>query len=303
MRIFKILTIAIVLSLVLTLAPPVTARENTAKQILRVSPVILKITLSPGKKVLYKIKVDNLLDSPLPIRATVSGFDASDEEYGIKISKSSDISPLVNWVKIESPEAIIPAKQSQEFQAEISVPDKIPVGGYYAVIFFSPVLPDKQIGAKVGVVALANIGVAPELKNKAEIVGFSFDKKLYQKSPVSTVIRVKNTSLNYFSAKPTLTIKPLFGRAKIFELEEKTILPGKIRRWQRVFDLENLYHGVYTAQLAISLEKGDFIYSQTYFFGFPLYPAIVVILTAGLIIYGLLFRKRVAKALRLLLQQ
>jgi len=298
----NVLTLAILFFLGLALAAPVGAQQIAAKQMLRVSPVILKITLSPGKKEFYKIKVDNLLDSPLPIRATVSGFDASDEEYGIKISDSSNISPLVNWIKIESPEAIIPAKQAWEFETEISIPDKVPIGGYYAVIFFSPVLLDKQVGAKVGVVALANIGVGPQIKNQTEIVGFSFDKKLYQDSPVSTTIRIKNSSLNYFSIKPFLTIEPLFGQSKVFELEEKTILPGKVRRWQKSYDLGGLYHGIYKAQLAISLEKGDYIYSETYFFGFPLAKAVVVMLLAGFVIYSLLFRKRLFKALKLLIK-
>ena len=235
------------------------------------------------------------------MRVAVEGFDASDEEGGIRTS-NQEVSPLANWIKLNTSDVIIPAKNTYDFEAEILVPKKVPIGGYFAMIFFSPVVPSKTVAAKVGVVMLANIGVAFDQKNNGEIVKFSFDKKLYQQSPVSAIIRVKNTSLNYFTAKPFLSIKPLFGNSQIFELEEKTILPGKTRRWEKVYSLRNLYHGLYKADLAVSLEKGDFIYSQTYFFGFPLYSAAAAILTIGIIIYGLVFRKRVAKALRLLMK-
>lgn len=280
---------------------PVFAQGNTTK-IMRISPVVLRVILDPGTKQTYKIKVENLLDNPLPINVSIEGFDTSDEEGGIR-TPNQEISPLASWIKLNTSDVIIPAKNTYEFEAEVLVPEKVPLGGYFAMIFFSPVLPSKTVAAKVGVVMLANIGVAFDLKNNGEIVKFSFDKNLYQESPVSTIIRVKNTSLNYFTAKPTLSIKPFFGKSQIFELEEKTILPGNTRRWEKVYDLGNLYHAIYKADLAVSLEKGDFIYSQTYFFGFPLTKAVAVTLTIGLIIYGLVFRKRVAKALRLILQK
>lgn len=298
---FKLSIYTVIFLISIQISSPLAFAQGNTTQIMRISPVVLQVILDPGAKQTYKIKVENLLDTPLPMNAAVEGFDASDEEGEIK-TQDHEISPLANWIKLNTSDVIIPAKNTHEFEAEVLVPKKVPIGGYFAMIFFSPRLPSKTVAAKVGMVMLANIGVPFDKKNNGEIIKFSFDKKLYLESPVSTVIRVKNTSLNYFTAKPFLSIKPLFGKRQIFELEEKTILPGKIRRWQRVFDLGNLYHGLYKADLAVSLEKGDFIYSQTYFFGFPLYSAAAVILTAGLIIYGLVFRKRAAKALRLLLK-
>lgn len=275
------------------------AQENTT-QILRISPIVLKVVLSPGTTQTHTINVENLLDTPLPIRVSVEGFDTPDEEGGIR-SSDGGVAPLTSWITLGTSDALVPAKQTHAFEARVLVPKTVPLGGYGAMIFFSPLLPSNTVTAKVGVVILANVGVPIDNKNNGKIVQFSFDKHLYQQNPVLTTIRVKNTSLNYFSAKPTLTINPLFGEARIFELEEKTILPGKTRRWEKSYDLGKLYHGFYKAQLAVSLEKGDFIYSETYFLGFPLTKAVVVMLSAGLIIYSLLFRKRLFKALRLLL--
>jgi len=312
---FTLLTITIPFVILISILI-VSARvwASTPTQMIRVSPVILKIKLEPGTTQNYQIKVENLLDKPMPLKVTTEGFDASDEEYGVTIAQQTTSSPLIGWIRIDKKDAILPAKTSRIFNIKITVPNKVPIGGYYAMIFFTPIFPasnaasaksdsasPSSVGAKIGVLALANIGVK-EQKNRADIVTFNFDKTLYEKGPIQTTIRVKNTSLNYFTAKPTLRIKPLFGIEKTFELEEKTILPGKIRRWQRQFDLGNLYGGIYTAKLAVSLENGDYIYSTAHFIGFPVKKAFLAIIGITVLVYVLLNRKGVLKALKILIK-
>ena len=299
----KLLTSISLLTLIIFIFPISASAEEkpTLKQMIRVSPVILKVKLEPGTTQNYQIKVENLLDTPLPLKASVEGFDASDEEYGVTVSDQPKASPLMDWINLDEKDAILPAKTERDFNIKIAVPSSVPIGGYYAMIFFTPVFPNVPVSSKIGVLALANIGVQ-EQKNQAEIATFNFDKTLYEKGSIQTTIRVKNTSLNYFTAKPTLTIKPLFGDEKTFELEEKTILPGKIRRWQRAFDLGNLYGGIYTAKLAVSLENGDYIYSTTHFIGFPVKKALLAIVGIGMLVYVLFNRKKVFKALKIVIR-
>lgn len=278
---------------------PVSAQEG-AKQMIRISPVILKVELSPGREYRYTIKVENLLLSPMPINVAVSGFEASNEEGGVSVLDQGTPSPLIDWITLDENQTIIPATSQKEFNVRVNVPKEVPIGGYFAVIFFTPVFPDKPIEAKVGVVVLANIGVPFDKERKAQISTFTFDKLLYEKGPIQTTIRVKNTSLNYFSAKPTLTIKPLFGEEKIFELEEKTILPGKARRWQKPLDVGNLRGVIYQAHLTVSLEQGDSISATQTFYGLPFTKIVLSVFAIAITVYGILFRKRVIKALRLL---
>lgn len=298
----KLLISISILILVIFLFPmPTSAQEKLdPKQMIRVSPVILKVKLEPGTTQNYQVKVENLLNTPMPLKASVEGFDASDEEYGVTVSDQLQASPLTSWISLDEKDAILPAQTARDFNIKIAVPSSVPIGGYYAMIFFTPVFPNVPVSSKIGVLALANIGV--QEKNKAEIVTFSFDKALYEKGAIKTTIRVKNTGLNFFTAKPTLTIKPLFGEEKTFELEEKTILPGKVRRWQRSFDLENLYGGIYTAKLSVSLEQGNYIYSTTHFVGFPAKKLVLVLVILSLSVYSLIYRKRVRKALQLLMK-
>lgn len=300
-KIFKGLTFILLFFISIMISTQPAFAEANTTQIMRISPIVLKVFVSPGSTQTFKIKIDNLLKTPLPLRISVDGLESANEEEGITITNQKN-SPLASWIELNSPDIIIPAKETHEVEARVLIPKAVPIGGYGAMIFFSPVLPSNTVAARVAVVLLANVGVAFDKKNNGEVVQFSLDKKLYQESPIKTTIRVKNTSLNFFSAKPTLRIKPLFGETKIFELEEKTILPGKIRHWEKSYNIGKLYHGFYTASLVVSLEKGDFIYSQSYFFGFPLNKVISISLLVMLMLYGILFRKRLLKALRIFLK-
>ncbi len=279
--------------------------KATYAETLRISPVVLKIGLSPGKTTEQNITIDNLLNVPLPIKATVEGFDASDEENGIKVTNEVVTSPLTSWMKLDTEDAIIPALSSQVFKATITVPSEVPLGGYYAVIFFTPIISpldqsnNNQIGAKIGALALANIGVTNK-NNEAEIPNFDFNKSFYQTDSPKVILRVKNTSLNFFTAKPQIKIKPLFGQEQIIDWEEKTLLPGKVRRWEKTIDLQNHYGFLYQASLQVSLENGQYATAQKIFFGFPFQQTALYIIFALILLYSLFHLKRIKKAVKLL---
>ena len=133
------------------------ASDTNYTQTIRVSPIILRINLSPGKTYHHIITVDNLLDIPMPLKASVEGFDSSNEENGIQITDQVVTSPLINWITINDADTILPAKSSKDFEIDIAIPEKVDIGGYYAVIFFTPILPNidpetpNQISARIGV--------------------------------------------------------------------------------------------------------------------------------------------------------
>jgi hypothetical protein len=298
----KVLKLSIIVLCLISarLSPGRVFAQTNTSQILRISPIVLKVLLDPGTTQTQTITVENLLDTPLPIRISVEGFDAPGEEGGIQTS--SQAAPLTSWISLDTSEALVPAKRTRAFEARVVVPATVPIGGYGAMIFFSPVLPGKTVAAKIGVVVLANVGVAFDKKNTGDITEFRFDKQLYQEGPVKATIRVKNTSLNYFTAKPSLTIKPLFGEEKIFELEEKTILPGKTRRWQKPLDVGNLRGVIYQAHLRVSLEQGDSVSAAQTFYGLPFTKIMLSALAVAITLYGIVFRGRAIKALRLLIK-
>ncbi|MBI3577187.1 hypothetical protein HY086_04075 [Candidatus Gottesmanbacteria bacterium] len=279
--------------------PVAKAAPSPAPTMLRVSPIILPIRLAPGSIQKTNIRLTNLLSVPLPVAATIEGFDAADEEGAVEIhSPQAHVSPLVDWMSLDQSDQILPAGASRDIAVTITVPKSVPLGGYYAVIFFTPKLPTGNISAKIGVIALANIGVGLDPTHHVDIVSFGFGKSVYEKGPVDLTLRVHNTSLNYFSVKPTLTIAPLFGNTQTIQLEEKTILPGKIRRWHRSLNLGPLTHGLYWVSLRLSLENGQEVVAKTSFIGFPVTKTIVFFLGSLALGWILLNRRRTMAAIK-----
>ncbi len=233
------------------------ADSSFVNSTIRVSPILLRIQLEPGSKRIYPITVDNLSNAPMPIHAVVEGFDPSDEVNGYTPNPPSEISPLARWMSIDEPDAIIPSRDSHEFLVKVNVPGTVALGGYYAIIYFTPLYPNGTIGSKIGVVSLANIGVQDSLTNKAHITDFHFEKLFYEHGPITSTVRITNDSLHFFSTKPTLTIAPILGKPDTVELDEKTILPGKARTWKSVFTIQNSKWGIYRATLRARLEHGE----------------------------------------------
>ncbi len=274
---------------------------NFISSSLRVSPVILKIQLQPGAKHLYPISIENLTDAPMPLRATIEGFDSSDEISGFTPDPTIEISPLARWITIEEPDVIIPARQSHEFFVKIAIPSTVPIGGYYAIIYFTPLYPNGTIGSKIGVVTLANIGIQESQKNKAVISQFQFEKLIYEHGPITSTVRITNNSLHYFSTKPTLTITPLWGQSDAAELDEKTILPGKSRSWKTVFTIQNSKWGIYKATIKSRIENGETITKTTLLVIFPYRIFISSLLFIGMALWIIRKRRNIYKAFKLLI--
>ena len=301
----KILLLASALAIVVIFIgiDKASAQQPPVKAFMRVSPVILNLSLVPKKQYNYTITVENLLDTPLPLRTTLEDFQTQDEEGGY-ILNSTHASPLLSWVSFDKKELIIPPHAKETVALRITMPPKIQIGGYYGIVFFEPVLSKATtqipLSSKVGVLMLANIGVPSNNSVKGEIVQFKLDKFLYQKGPISYLLRFKNTELLFYSAKPFLTLKPLFGKEQKFYLEEKFVFPGKTRRWESSVELPNYWHGLYKATLAVSTGQGKQIIKETYLMAFPIAFAVGITFLLLVIIFIFKRRKRFSKVMKVL---
>lgn len=281
-----------------SLISPAVAQEQT----LRVSPAIINVTLSPGKTHTHKVTIENRSSMPMPLRATLSDFMTGGEEGGYIFEETKD-NPLLSWIQLNETEFILNPQEKKTIEMTITTPKSIPVGGYYGVLFFEPVVHGEQVNvtkvnAKVGVLMLANIGVPDANAQKGEILDFSTDF-LQEDGTVPFLLRVKNISLNFFSAKPNLIITPLLpisSAQKQYELEEKTIFPSNIRRWTENSRVQNLQPNIYRATIAVSTGNGHVLTNEKYFMVMPLMHIAVTAVVLLLIIFLISKRKRLRKA-------
>jgi len=276
-------------------------------QIISVSPAIIPLVLNPGHTISTEITVTNLLSVPLPLQIQRSDFQTTGEDGGY-VFQDTHNNPLLSWMQLSDNEILLPAKAKQTITVTIPVPKVVPVGGYYGLLFFDPVLPtanptntSTSISARVGVLFLANVGIVDANAVKANILTFSLGNIFDQSNELPLVLRVENTSLNYITAKPILLVQPLFGNPEEkYILEDKVIFPGKVRRWEQPVQLKDAKPGIYNVTLNMSTGEGHYIVYKTMFVIAPLLP-IVAILFFILVAFLLSFkRKNVVRMLRIL---
>jgi hypothetical protein len=276
--------------------------QQQIKSILSVSPAIFDIQLKKGTTQTYEIKIKNLLDQPLGIRTSLQNFSAEDEESAININNHSS---FMDFSKISDESFIINAGQTRKFNIKINTPKNLKDGAYYEAIFLNPFYIKNEVQnssptvlTQVGILIFANNGTI-NYQNLAKKVSIKELKVNKDQAFLTPSFKVENLYFNHFSAKPFLTITPLLGKSERFELTEKKILPGKIRKWNEKINPKKSL--VYKAHLAVSIGQGNFVYKDSYF---TLIPFKQVILIGILILFVILIiwrRKQIKKAIKVVI--
>lgn len=290
--------VIIIYSLFSILTPP---KAEAAKQTLRVSPVIMNLSLSPGKTLEQEVTIENLTTTPLPLRASLTDFVTGGEEGGY-VFENTKTNPLLKWITLSDDTFILAPNEKKTLTMTVQMPKSIPVGGYYGLLFFEPVLqgitnPQTQVSTKVGVLLLGNLGV-PSNGKRADILTFN-PVQLSQDGTVPFLLRVQNISLNFFTAKPILKITPVLplGNANTpIYLEEKLIFPDNIRRWTEDEAVTNLSPNLYKMQLAVSTGNGEQEFTERYVIVFPWMKALLGFAGVLLLIFLVVKRTRLKKA-------
>ncbi len=292
----------------LLFAIPVHAQTKQPQQILSISPIIIDVPLSPGKTYTKEITIQNMTDNPLPLQANLNDFQTTGEEGGY-VFEETHTNPLLSWINISNTDLILNPKEIKKIQMTIKTPKEIPLGGYYGMLFFQPVLQDNtetitHIVPKVGVLLIASIGVPDLSAKKAEIPTFSIG--FFQKNnQIPFLLRVKNVSLHFFTAKPILKITPVirFTNTDLrpIYLEEKLLFQDKIRRWEQTITLPNNTPNIYKAHLILSTGNGEDITQDTYFVLLPGINSIGIIILVLLFLLGIIWKKRVIRAIKILI--
>ena len=284
----------------------ITQKAYAAQQTLRVSPVIINVALSPSKTTTNEVTIENLTNTPLPLQATLNDFVTGGEEGGY-VFEDSKTNPLLSWINLSDKEFILNPKEKKKIMMTIKTPPTIPVGGYYGVLFFQPILQNAttqttQVSTKIGILMLANLDVPDDGRQKANILAFT-PSQLSQDGTVPFLLRVQNTSLNFFTAKPILTINPVLPGSEIQKpiyLEEKLIFPDKVRRWTQDQTIHDLSPNIYKVHLAVSTGSGQTITTDKYVVVFPVIKALGIFLIVVIIIFLTVKRKRLRLAMQAL---
>ena len=294
----------IIFLLFLTLTSCLFATKSYAiKQSLQVFPIINEIQLTPGQSTVINLSIENLSDAPLGIHAEISGLDETNQN----IFTDQHPSILIKWTSIATPEIILDPLSQKDIPVIINPPKDAKPSGYYETIFLSPIVNSQKqpeapvILTRVGAIILATVGKPDynDLARKVNVRDLRPSAYFLEKSPVTLSFSVENKYFTHFTAKPFITIKPLFGQEQTSLLEEKHILPGTNKNWQfRTKIGKSIF---YQAKLAVSVGNGNQVLADTWFIVLPYKSVLLLILVLGIFYLAIFRKQRIIKAIEILI--
>jgi hypothetical protein len=278
------------------------AQQNAAG--LRVTPVSFDLAIDKGLTSTGVIHLENFTKDKLDIAVNLKNFTAQGEQGEVVLSSDDSQYSLAKWISISPTRVTLNPGEKRDFNFKIIVPSNAEPGGHFGSIVFSTV-PSKTLNSTGAVVsqsvgALFLVKVPGPVNENAILESFKAGKSFYDQGPVDFVIRVKNNSTVHVKPIGVITIKnDITGQKYVVGVDGKNVLPNAIRQipveWNHKFLL-----GKYTATANLNYgSKSNPIASSTEFIGFPVKFGIII---AGIFIAIIVFRKRLWKALRIILK-
>lgn len=271
--------------------------QEPNKQLLKVSPYIFTVRLSPEKEYSYELTIENLQDFPVPIHIETEDFVIQDESGDYAFEKNNENS-LVSWLDIPTRDMILAPREIKQLEFTVTTPSKIPFGGYHGMIFLEPRTStvDKNssvLNTRIGIPVIASIGSTAYQVNPLRILEYSIPQLITNKDQLQYSLRVQNNSLFHTTARPILNLKPFWGEQIKLFLDEKLLFPGKIRAWEgSISENERLIPNVYSTTLNLPIGNGNSIAQNSHLIYIPISYMLTIALLLLLAVVYILHRQR-----------
>ncbi len=292
---------------------------TSSAQAMTVSPVRLEMSGDAGTEVSGYFKVINEETEAKTLYTSFENFEAMGETGSPNFVKGED--GLATWINAPS-EIVVSPGETKNVDFSIEVPAGTEPGGYFAAIFLGTNAPSENpnelsIGARIGTLVLFRVN--GDIDESAALLDFdTVDQRHWFSSlPVGFYYRFQNGGGDRVMPRGDLTIRNLFGAETAVvnaNAVQGNILPRSIRRfevwWQKGSDQtavsqkieskgffemagyqwSNFAFGRYTADLSLAYgSSNEEVNGVVSFFVFPWQLLTVIILSAAIILFILLF--------------
>jgi len=153
-----------------------------------------------------------------------------------------------------------------------------------------------QVVARIGVLLLGSVGIQDT--HALDILTFDLPLISDSTDAIPVLLRIKNTGLEYLTAKPIITMHPIHGHDEKTIWEDKVVFPGNIRRWEKQEKVAGW--NIYAIKTTVSIGNGKTISTERLLIVFPYKIALLTIVALILISFLYLKRKNVKKALQVI---
>ena len=241
MRKYFLLSLIAMFFGVLFLSNPTSAGSGVN---LKISPVSNYFTIKAGDTQNYTMTVTNNGDEEFSYKLYAAPYLVVDEDYTVNFDEENATSynQIARWVSFKDENGSyndtaiykIAAGESQTILYRITVPDDIPEGGQYCVIFAESIndTPVASTGiTAVTRVALTLVGHGSGVTNEfAEIVDFNISHP-FTSEGITASSKIKNSGNTDFEASYAFTVKTIFDKVVYTDSSTYTILPETERRF------------------------------------------------------------------------
>lgn len=242
----KLLSIlAICLGLVGTvLALPENAFAEAAA--VKISPVANAINIKAGQSQNYQFTLENLSKKDYKFKLYTAPYSVTNEDYDADFTTETSYNQVMRWITFEdesgsfvkNPVYTIKAGEKRSIIYRVSVPDDIPEGGQYCVIFAESVDSDdfSGTGTSAGIGSVSRVSLIllghgdGDTRDTAEITDFSLTGMFSAKN-IDALAKVKNTGNTDFLAVYDLSVKSIFGTPIYSNSDNFIVLPASERKF------------------------------------------------------------------------
>ena len=210
------------------------AEDSNLNMAVSVAPTIQRVELDPGANYHNSVTIRNAGDRTLEVHMSISPYAVEDITYAPIYSVRNAYTQIVNWIHLEETDFTLEPYNSKIVNYTVNVPQDVPGGGQYAVIFAEAKEVDKedsvQAIASPGVIFVARVN--GDTRMTGEIKNTNIPLFLLA-PPVSATATFQNSGNVDAEAKMTLKIEDYFTGSIIYDGSsdplEKTILPETTR--------------------------------------------------------------------------
>ncbi len=201
-----------------------------------ISPSIQRSgTIDPGETYTNKISVVNISNETIDFHMSIEPFSVENITYAPIYSVKNAYTQVVNWIKFNDYKTHLEPGEMSEIIYTVDVPEDVPGGGQYAVLFAET---DKPLDSEESIQKIAKAGTILTMRINGEtrltgrIVKTSIPGFLLA-PPVSATATFENTGNVDADAKMSIKIEKYFSGEVIYDGTndqlEKTILPDTTR--------------------------------------------------------------------------
>ena len=292
----------------------VKANESTDKPAIRIqiSPVDNRPTLNAGETSDFTFNVDNTGTEAYDFKVYVNPYSVTNEQYSPNFSNQNSHTMVSRWItfKNDAGEYVNETKysvepgQRKEVPYRITVPNDIPGGGQYAIIFVEAI--PKEDSAVSGIRTVSRLGFRiigrtnGETKESAEIIKHNMDS-FYMSGKVKSSAVIKNSGNADFSAISKIKVEKFFGGTIFEDGKSYDVLPETTRDIETVWE-DTPAFGIY--RITSSISALDQTKSTTKIvLIIPIFMIIILLmlLTITIAWFIILYRKRQAQKSKLII--